>query len=87
MMDSCDESTATSCINNSIVHLLRRMSRTHRNQPLCNQFRQPKTQNERRANADNYSDSQYPVSIRNRYIPTAYDDITATSIYQNDHHS
>ena len=62
------------------------MSRTHRKQPLRNQFRHPKTQNERRANAHNYSDSQYPVSIRKRYIPTAYDDITATSIYQNDHH-
>jgi len=61
------------------------MSRTHRNQPLRNQFRHPRTFNEIRSNSDNYSDSQYPVSIRNRYIPTAYDDITATSIYQNDH--
>ena len=63
------------------------MSRTYRNQPIRNQFRHPKTQNERKqvrvSNA--YYDSEYMVSTRNRYIPTAYDDITATSIYQNDH--
>jgi hypothetical protein len=63
------------------------MSRTYRNQPLRNQFRHPRTFNELRANSDDYSDSQYPVFIRNRYIPTAWDDITASSIYQNDHHS
>lgn len=71
------------------------MSRTNRNQPSRNQFRHPKTQNERRANGEwcsncvatpDYSDSQYSVSIRNRYIPTSYDDITASSIYQEDHH-
>jgi len=62
------------------------MSRTYRNQPLRNQFRHPRTFNELRANSDNYQDSQYPVSKRNRYIPSAWDDITATSIYQNDHH-
>ena len=33
-----------------------------------------------------YYDFEYTVHIRNRYIPTAWDDITATSIYQNDHH-
>ena len=61
------------------------MSRTYRKQPLRSQFRHPKTQNERRANGDDYRDSEYIVSTRNRNIPTAYDDITATSIYQNDH--
>jgi len=62
------------------------MSRTYRNQPLRNQFRHPRTLNELKANGDDYSDSQYPVNIRNRSIPTAWDDITASSIYQNDHH-
>ena len=61
------------------------MSRTHRKQPLRNQFRHPKTLNELRQVSDDYNDTQYPVSTRHRYIPTAYDDITATSIYQNDH--
>ena len=63
------------------------MSRTHRNQPIRSQFRNPKTQNERKQIrvANNYYDSQYTVSTRKRYIPTAYDDITATSIHQNDH--
>ena len=62
------------------------MSRTYRKQPVRSQFRHPKTQNERKANADDYRDSEYIVSTRNRAIPTTYDDITATSIYQNDHH-
>ena len=62
------------------------MSRTYRNQPLRNQFRHPRTFNELKANSDDYSDSRYPVNIRKRDIPTAWDDITATSIYQNDHH-
>ena len=61
------------------------MSRTYRNQPLRNRFRHPRTFNEIKANGDDYRDSEYPVSIRNRDIPTAWDDITATSIYQNDH--
>jgi hypothetical protein len=64
------------------------MSRTYRKQPLRHQFRYPKTQNERkqvRVSKD-YYDSQYPVKIRKRYIPSAWDDITASSIYQNDHH-
>ena len=62
------------------------MSRTYRKQPLRSQFRNPKTLNELRQLGDDYNDSQYPVSTRNRYIPTAYDDIIATSIYQEDHH-
>ncbi len=63
------------------------MSRTHRKQPLRNPFRNPRTFNEIRNNSDDYQDSEYIVSTRNRYIPTSYDDITATSIYQNDHQS
>ena len=62
------------------------MSRTYRKQPITNQFRHPHTFNEIRQVSDDYNDTQYTVSTRNRYIPTAYDDITATSIYQNDHH-
>ena len=64
------------------------MSRTYRKQPLRHQFRYPKTLNEKKQVqvSNNYYDNEYPVRIRNRYIPTAYDDITATSIYQNDHH-
>lgn len=64
------------------------MSRTYRKQPLRNQFRHPKTHNEQKQVrvSNNYYDNEYLVKIRNRYIPTAYDDITATSIYQNDHH-
>jgi hypothetical protein len=65
------------------------MSRTYRKQPIRSQFRNPKTQNERKqVLVDNtYYDPQYMPSIRKRFIPTAYNDITATSIYQNDHHS
>jgi hypothetical protein len=64
------------------------MSRTHRNQPHY-QFRHPKTFNEiKQVKVSNdYLDSEYTVSTRNRYIPTAWDDITATSIYQNDYKS
>jgi len=70
------------------------MSRTYRKQPLRNQFRHPRTFNEIRSNSSDYLvvsyrhlDTEYTVSTRNRYIPTAWDDITATSIYQNDHTS
>ena len=65
------------------------MSRTYRKQPLRNQFRNPKTFNELKQVkvSDDYLDSQYIVSTRKRYIPSAWDDITATSIYQNDHKS
>ena len=65
------------------------MSRTYRKQPIRSQFRNPKTQNERKqVLVDNtYYDPQYTPSIRKRTIPTAYDDITATSIQQNDHPS
>ena len=60
------------------------MSRTYRKQPVRNQFRHPQTLNELK-NRD-YLDSEYMVSTRKRYIPTAWDDVTASSIYQNDHH-
>ena len=72
------------------------MSRTYRKQPLRNQFRHPRTFNEIRSNSKvaseasrspDYLDTEYTVSTRNRYIPTAWDDITATSIYQNDYTS
>jgi len=63
------------------------MSRTYRKQPLRNQFRHPKTLNELKQVkvSGDYLNSEYTVSTRKRYIPTAWDDITATSIYQNDH--
>jgi hypothetical protein len=64
------------------------MSRTYRKQPIRSQFRNPKTFNERKqVLVDNtYYDPQYTPHIRKRFIPTAWDDLTATSIYQNDHH-
>ena len=48
----------------------------------------PKTFNElKQVKVNNdYLDTEYRVSTRHRYIPTAWDDITASSIYQNDHH-
>ena len=63
------------------------MSRTYRNQPLRSQFRNPKTLNELKQVrvSNDYLDTEYMVSTRHRYIPTAWDDITATSIYQLDH--
>jgi len=63
------------------------MSRTYRKQPLRNQFRHPHTFNELKQVrvSNDYLDTEYTVSTRNRYIPSTYDDITATSIYQNDH--
>jgi len=65
------------------------MSRTYRKQPRYNQFRNPQTFNELKQVrvSNDYLDNEYPVSTRNRYIPTAWDDITASSIYQNDHHT
>jgi len=62
------------------------MSRTYRKQPLRNQFRHPRTFNEIRQKSEDYRDTGYTVNTRNRDIPTAWDDITASSIYQNDHH-
>ena len=53
------------------------MSRTHRS-PYYWKYphRHPKTLNELKKLrvSKNYYDSQYPVKIRNRYIPTAWDD-------------
>ena len=64
------------------------MSRTYRKRPIHYQFRHPKTFNELKQVkvSNDYLSTEYQVSTRNRYIPTAWDDITATSIYQNDHH-
>jgi hypothetical protein len=64
------------------------MSRTYRKRPYSYQFRHPKTTNERKQVlvSNDYYDSEYHVSTRKRYIPTAWDDIIATSIYQSDHH-
>ena len=64
------------------------MSRTYRKNPIRNQFRYPQTLNERKQVkvSKNFYDEEYPLKIRSRYIPTSYDDITASSIYQTDHH-
>lgn len=61
------------------------MSRTYREQPHHNQFRHPHTLSEMKQREVVDGDG-YRVSQRHRYIPTAWDDITATSVYQNDHH-
>jgi hypothetical protein len=61
------------------------MSRTYRKQPTYI-FRAPKTFNELRANCDDYNDTEYTVSKRNRYIPTLYDDISISAYQQLDHH-
>jgi hypothetical protein len=64
------------------------MSRTYRKQPYNYVFRHPKTFNELKQVkvSANYYDSQYTVNIRKRDIPTAWDDLKASSYYQNDHH-
>ena len=63
------------------------MSRTYRKQPLRNQFRNPKTLNEQKQVyvSKNYYDNEYSVKIRNRYIPTAWDDIKVSAYYELDH--
>lgn len=58
------------------------MSRTYRKEPTY-MFRPVRTYNELRQQF--FDDEGYTVSTRQRYIPTLYDDITATSVYQNDH--
>lgn len=60
------------------------MSRTHRNQPT-HIWRSPKTFNELKANCDDYSDTEYTVSTRHRYIPTLYDDIHISAYQQLDY--
>ena len=61
------------------------MSRTYRKQPLRNQFRHPKTFNEIRQVSDDYNDTQYTVSTRNRYIPTLWDDQVISAYYEQDY--
>lgn len=61
------------------------MSRTYRKTPIRNQFRHPATLNELKQRQLEDTDN-YQVSQRIRRPPTCWDDITATSIYQNDHH-
>ena len=64
------------------------MSRTYRKQPTYI-FRGVRTANELRQVrvSNDYYDDQYTVSIRNRYIPTLYDDIKVSAYQQLDHHS
>ena len=63
------------------------MSRTYRKEPTFI-FRGVKTANELRQVrvSNDYYDDQYTVSIRNRYIPTLYDDIKVSAYKQLDHH-
>ena len=63
------------------------MSRTYRREPTFI-FRGVRTANELRQVrvSNDYYDDQYTVSIRNRYIPTLYDDIKVSAYKQLDHH-
>ena len=62
------------------------MSRTKRQVPSSPAgMRHPQTFNEiKQRNA--VEDEDYQVSSRARKPPTAWDDIVATSVYQEDHH-
>ena len=65
------------------------MSHTYRNVPPSPAgMRHPKTHNEQKQVrvSKNYYDTDYEIKIRHRYIPTAWDDVVATSVYQEDHH-
>jgi hypothetical protein len=59
------------------------MSRTYRKDP-SHLFRHPKTLSELKQRQLEDTD-EYKVSQRVRKPPTQYDDITPSSIYQNDH--
>ncbi len=74
------------CLLNSKKELMRSMSRTHRKRPYGNPHRSPKTFNELKQVrvSNDYYDSEYRVSTRNRYIPTAWDDLLASSYLQTD---
>jgi hypothetical protein len=62
------------------------MSRTHRQVPYSPAaMRHPHTFNEIKQ-LSAVEQEEYPVSSRNRKPPTAWDDIVATSAYQEDHH-
>ena len=62
------------------------MSNTKRQVPhnKCG-MRNPHTFNEIKQLSAVDQEEEYPVSTRNRKPPTAWDDIVATSIYQEDH--
>lgn len=62
------------------------MSRTYRNNPTY-VFRPVKTFNELKQVlvSKNYYDDEYDVKIRNRYIPSLYDDIKVSAYKQLDH--
>lgn len=64
------------------------MSRTYR-QPTYWKYphRHPRTLNELKQVqvTNDYYDSQYPVSIRKRNIPTAWDDQVISAIYEQDY--
>jgi hypothetical protein len=65
------------------------MSRTHRSQSFNScALRSPKTFNEIKQVevSSDYYDSQYLPSIRNRYIPTAWDDKVCSGWKQTYHH-
>jgi hypothetical protein len=66
------------------------MSRTVRQQPFGYPHRSPKTFNElRQVKVSNtYYDTEYLVSTRKRYIPTAWDDQVISAYYEQDfkHH-
>ena len=62
------------------------MSRTYR-KPTYWKYphRHPKTFNEIRQVSDDYNDTQYTVSTRNRYIPTLWDDQVISAYYEQDY--
>jgi hypothetical protein len=63
------------------------MSRTVRQQPFGYPHRSPKTFNElRQVKVSNtYYDTEYLVSTRKRYIPTAWDDQVISAYYEQDY--
>jgi len=63
------------------------MSRTYRNNPTY-VFRPVKTFNELRQVrvSNDFYDEDYKVSMRHRYIPSLYDDISISAYKQLDHH-
>ena len=62
------------------------MSRTHRKRPYGYPHRNPQTLNELKQVkvSNDYYDSEYRVSTRKRYIPTAWDDVLASSYKELD---
>ena len=62
------------------------MSRTHRKRLYGYPHRNPQTLNELKQVkvSNDYYDTQYQVSTRKRYIPTAWDDLLASSYKELD---